>query len=117
MQVPDPRPGASGDPADHATALIHWLASRDGARFVADARSALAVSEQELETALGRLEAEGRVVVQHNFCADPHFADDDLRIVALVSTDGDDPRAAAAHACERRWQRWMAEFLASHRCT
>lgn len=102
---------------DPATSLLGWLEERGRAFFVAEIRSARDMRVEELDEALARLEAEDRVVVQHNFCADPHFADDDLRTVAAMDPRGADPRAAALAACERLWQRWTADFLASHRCT
>ena len=37
-------------------------------------------------SALAELEAEGAVVVRENFCADPHLAEVDLRVIALIDT-------------------------------
>lgn len=109
--------GPSEGTVDRAASLLRWLEERGGAFFVAEVRSMLDMSAEDLDYALARLEAEERVVVQHNFCADPHFANEDLRAVAVVDTNGADSRSRAAAACERLWQRWTADFLASHRCT
>ncbi len=103
--------------SDGPEAIAGRLGEREGAWFVADLRATLDMNDEEFELALARLLAEGRIVVQHNFCADPHFIDDDLRVLALVDRDKSDPRASAAASCEHLWQRWMANFLASHRCT
>lgn len=108
---------ASHSDGDGPSAILGQLRERDGASFVADTRAALGMSGEDFEEALARLVASGRVVVQHNFCADPHFVDDDLRAVALVDSEKDDSRSGAAAACDRLWQRWMANFLSSHRCT
>lgn len=114
----DPDETSSNDgPPTGTSALIERVREKGGACFVSDVRSSLDMTDEEFEGALASLVTAGRVVVQHNFCADPHFMDDDLRAVALVDAGCADPRGTAAAACERLWQRWMASFLASHRCT
>lgn len=98
-------------------AIVESIARRGGACFVSELSSPLPKSRGAFERALGRLVTDSRVVMRHNFCADPHFVNEDLRAVALVDPTADDPRSAADAACERLWQRWMSNFLASHRCT
>lgn len=98
-------------------AIVEDMARRGGACFVSELSSSLSTGKEAVERALGRLVTDGRVVMRHNFCADPHFVNEDLRAVALVDLTADDPQSAGDAACDRLWQRWMSDFLASHRCT
>lgn len=77
----------------------------------------LKIGAEELERALADLEAEGAVMVREHFCADPHLAGVDLRVVALVEGPaGEDPRLAAIRAIDQTWNQWLNEYLANHRC-
>lgn len=108
---------------DLAASVVEVLAGRAaGACFVAELRTALAgeyAREEALEDALNALVVDGAVFLQHNYCPDPHFSGDDLRVVALIDRaqahrGGEEAAVAAA---QRLWQRWLRTFLASHRCT
>ena len=57
-------------------------------------------------------------MIRDHFCADPHLAGIDLRIVALVeSTEGDDGHRNAIREIDEAWDKWLGEYLANHRCT
>jgi hypothetical protein len=56
-------------------------------------------------------------MVRDHFCADPHLAGVDLRIAALVDGQAADPETSAIRAIDAAWDRWLAEYLANHRCT
>jgi hypothetical protein len=101
-----------------ARVLAALRARRGAGRFVREVHAELGLAEgAEVEPALAALEAEGAVVVRDHPCADPHLAGVDLRIVALVEPGVDgDARIRALEGIERTWQRWLAEYLASHRC-
>ena len=75
------------------------------------------IGKAEMDQALGGLEAEGVVVLRDHFCADPHLAEVDLRVIALVDHAlGDQSRAAALHEIDLTWNMWLGEYLANHRC-
>ncbi|MGZ9142179.1 MAG: hypothetical protein ACXW4O_07595 [Candidatus Binatia bacterium] len=75
------------------------------------------VGKEEMDRALAELEAEGTVVVRDHFCADPHLAEVDLRVISLVETErGDDGHVAALHEIDLAWNKWLGEYLANHRC-
>lgn len=106
---------------DLPKAITDWLRrGKSKARFVTELRAALrrsAIAEQELERALAQLEAEGAVMVREHFCADPHLAGVDLRVVALVEgAEGEDPQLSAIRAIDETWNQWLNEYLANHRC-
>ena len=108
-------------PVDVRTAVLDALRARSGtARFVREVHAALGLPESEgadVERALGDLEADGAVIVLDYPCADPHLAGTDLRIVALVEPGGKtDARLRAMEGIERTWQRWLGDYLATHRC-
>ncbi len=67
---------------------------------------------------LGSLASQGSVLVTQPPLPDPHLASLDLRIVALVPSDGSSDAAteAALRATQTVWDRWLREFLAGHRC-
>ena len=108
-------PSGTTDPAE--AAVVETIRQHGGACFVWDVYASGLTEGDELELALAHLADDGRIVLQHNFCADPHFAADDLRAIAVTTGTSDDERSSALAACDRLWQRWMANFLASHRCT
>lgn len=91
---------------------------RPHARFVPEVGRQLAVNASDLDAALAELEANGRVLMREQYCADPHLEGMDLRIVALI--DGEtqlDAVGAASAGIDEIWQRWLGEYLANHRCT
>jgi len=104
--------------ADVRTPLLETLRARSGrARFVHEVRAALSGANADIENTLAALEAEGTVVVRDHPCADPHLVGVDLRIVTLVEPGvARDARLRAMEAIEQTWERWLGEYLASHRC-
>ena len=102
-------------------AVIDALRNRaKKARFTTELAAALAranIGKEQMEWALAELEAEGAVMIRDNFCADPHLAGVDLRVVALVeSIDGADPQLSAIREIDDAWNKWFGEYLANHRC-
>lgn len=90
------------------------------ARFMTEVAAALRrfnVGKDEMEQALNELQNEGMVIIRDNFCADPHLANVDLRVAALVDeTAGADAHAVALHEIDLAWNKWLGEYLANHRC-
>ena len=102
-------------------AVIEVLRSRaKKARFTTELAVALQrsrVGKEEMEQALADLQAEGVVMIRDNFCADPHLAGVDLRVVALVeSVDSADAQLSAIREIDEAWNKWLGEYLANHRC-
>ncbi|MET0500274.1 MAG: hypothetical protein ABW172_01985 [Candidatus Binatia bacterium] len=91
------------------------------ARFTTELAAGLQrarVGKEEMEQALADLQAEGIVMIRDNFCADPHLDGVDLRIVALVENgEGADAHMSAIHEIDSAWDKWLAEYLANHRCS
>jgi hypothetical protein len=91
------------------------------ARFITELRATLQrskINADELERSLNELEGEGLVMVRDHYCADPHLAGVDLRIVALVGGDEEgDAQMSAIHEIDNAWNKWLGEYLANHRCT
>jgi hypothetical protein len=76
------------------------------------------IGKEQMEWALAELEAEGVVMIRDHFCADPHLDGVDLRIVALVENgEGADAHMSAIHEIDSAWDKWLADYLANHRCT
>jgi len=90
------------------------------ARFTTELAVALQrvrVGKEEMEQALADLQAEGVVMIRDHFCADPHLDGVDLRIVALVENgEGADAHMSAIHEIDSAWDKWLADYLANHRC-
>ncbi len=90
------------------------------ARFMTEVAASLRrfnVGKENMERALGELQAEGVVIVRDNFCADPHLANVDLRVAALVDHGfGAEAHAVALHEIDLAWNKWLGEYLANHRC-
>jgi hypothetical protein len=112
---------SSSHPKDARDRVIVWLRSRDRkARFMTELYAALKkskVSAAETDRALAQLESEGAVMVREHFCADPHLAGVDLRVVTTVESDpGEDPQLAAIRRIDEAWNKWLSEYLANHRC-
>jgi hypothetical protein len=106
---------------DARRAVIELLRNRaKKARFTTELAVALqraGVGKEEMEQALAELEAEGVVMIRDHFCADPHLDGVDLRIVALVeNVEGADAHMSAIHEIDSAWDKWLAEYLANHRC-
>jgi hypothetical protein len=106
---------------DARQAVIDALRSRaKKARFTTELAAALQrarVGKEEMEQALAELQTEGVVMIRDNFCADPHLAGVDLRVVALVeSVDGVDAQLSAIRVIDEAWDKWLGEYLANHRC-
>ena len=102
-------------------AVIDALRSRSKkARFVTELAAVLAraaIGKEQMEQALAELQAEGAVMIRDNFCADPHLASVDLRVVALVeSVDGADAQLSAIREIDEAWNKWLGEYLSNHRC-
>ena len=102
-------------------AVIDLLRSRaKKARFTTELAATLAradIGKEQMEQALAELEAAGVVMIRDNFCADPHLAGVDLRVVALVeSHGGDDAQLSAIREIDNAWNKWLGEYLANHRC-
>jgi hypothetical protein len=106
--------------ADAKKAVIDLLRTRSGqARFMTELYAALRRSRfgaAEIELALGELESEGAVMIRDHFCADPHLARVDLRVIALVESDGIEPQMSAIREIDNAWDKWLADYLANHRC-
>jgi selenocysteine lyase/cysteine desulfurase len=90
------------------------------ARFVTELYASLGrlqVGAADADRVLAELEAAGIVMVREHFCADPHLADVDLRVVALVErNEGEDPQMDAIRRIDETWNKWLNEYLANHRC-
>lgn len=90
------------------------------ARFMTEVAASLRrfkVDKDEMEQALSELQSDGVVIVRDNFCADPHLANVDLRVAALVDREtGADGQVAALREIDLAWNMWLGEYLANHRC-
>jgi hypothetical protein len=64
----------------------------------------------EFAAALQRLVDRGEIIIVSKPAPDIHLADADLRIAAPVTAD-------AGTAIETTWQRWLSDFLSTHRCS
>jgi hypothetical protein len=105
-------------PSGAKKAVIELL--RRKARFMTELSAALQrakIGKEQMEQALVELQGEGAVMIRDHFCADPHLAGVDLRVVALVkSFDGTDPQLSAIREIDSAWDKWLGEYLANHRC-
>ena len=91
---------------DARRAVIDALRNRaKKARFTTELAATLGrmnIEKDQMEEALTGLESEGVVMIRDNFCADPHLAGVDLRVVAFVeSIDGADPQLSAIRVDRR----------------
>src|SRR5437870_13904498 len=105
---------AAGTLQDSKKTMIELLRSRSKkTRFVTEVSALLQranMGVEEVERALAELEAEGAVMIRDHYCADPHLASVDLRIVAVVdSRAGADPQLDATRAIDRAWDKWLAD--------
>ena len=102
-------------------AITGLLRSRSKkARFITEVSASLQrgnLNKEEVERLLAELEAEGVIMIRDHFCADPHLAGVDLRVVALVeSAEGEDAQLGAIREIDTAWNKWLGEYLANHRC-
>ena len=90
------------------------------ARFITELAAKLARSHigvEQMEQALSELQAEAVVMIRDHFCADPHLEGVDLRIATLAeSAGGADPQMSAIREIDNAWDKWLADYLANHRC-
>jgi hypothetical protein len=112
---------SASQPKDTRKMIVDLLSSRNKkARFMTEVYASLErakIATEETDRILGELETEGAVMIRAHFCADPHLAGVDLRVVALVqSIDGDDPQLSAIRSIDETWNKWLNEYLANHRC-
>ena len=117
----DPGEGTHAAIGDVKKALIDLLRSRSKkARFMTEVYAAmrrLRAGTEETDRALAELESEGTVMMRNHFCADPHLAGVDLRIVAIVDGSADEnPQLSAIHEIDNAWDKWLADYLSNHRC-
>ncbi|HEU4340767.1 MAG TPA: hypothetical protein VFU31_04290 [Candidatus Binatia bacterium] len=111
------KPGLSGARKAVVDVLRHRTKK---ARFITELAAALErarINAGEMERALAELEAEGIVMMRDHFCADPHLAGVDLRIIALVDSGGSDAQLRAIREIDQAWDKWLASYLANHRCS
>jgi len=106
---------------DPRAAVIEILRSRNKqARFMTELRASLArygIGTEEGDRTLAELQSERVVMIRDNFCADPHLAGVDLRVVALVEgVDDGDAQMSAIRRIDEAWNKWLSEYLANHRC-
>ena len=106
---------------DTRETIVDLLRSRNKkARFMTELYASLwrcKINSEEADRALTELEAEGAVMIRDHFCADPHLAGVDLRVVALVeSIAGEHPQLSAIRGIDEVWNKWLNEYLANHRC-
>ena len=102
-------------------AIVEILTGRGKkARFATEVLAGLRhfnIGKAEMDHALGQLETEDAVVLRDHFCADPHLAEVDLRVIALIEpTLGDQAHGAALQEIDLAWNKWLGEYLANHRC-
>ena len=90
------------------------------ARFMTELCASLrraGIASQDIDKAVAQLEAEGVVMMRDHYCADPHLAGVDLRVVAVVEKiEGRDAPLSAIRAIDDAWNKWLNEYLANHRC-
>src|SRR4030095_6638840 len=94
---------------DTRKAVTDFLHRRNNrARFMTELYASLrqsGIAPEGGERARSELESEGVVMIRDHFCADPHLAGVDLRVVALVeSTAGEDPQLSAIRGVGWGWQ-------------
>ena len=90
------------------------------ARFMTELYAALRrhqIEKAEADTVVAELEASGKVMIRDHFCADPHLAGVDLRVIAPgESSAGADAQASAIRIIDEAWHTWLGEYLSNHRC-
>ena len=111
----------SSDLKDARDRVVELLRSRNAkARFMTEVHAAMEKARMDAadtERALAELESEAVVMVRDHFCADPHLAGVDLRVVTVVAGgEGEDPQLGAIRRIDETWKKWLSEYLANHRC-
>jgi len=110
--------GTAQDAREMIIAILRNRAKK--ARFITELAAMLARSHigvEQMEQALSELQAEGVVMIRDHFCADPHLEGVDLRIATLAeSAGGADPQMSAIREIDNAWDKWLADYLANHRC-
>jgi hypothetical protein len=106
---------------DTREAIVELLRGRNRqARFMTELYAALdkmGIRAAAIDRVLGELESQGGAMLRDHFCADPHLAGVDLRVVALVERRaGEDPQWDAIRRIDETWNKWLNEYLANHRC-
>jgi hypothetical protein len=94
-------------------AIVDVFESRaEAALFVTEVQYGIAPQREpaEFAAALARLVERGEFIIVTKPAPDVHLADADLRIVARVAPE-------AEVAIESTWQRWLRDFLSTHRCS
>ncbi|MGH7873900.1 MAG: hypothetical protein ACREQO_16990 [Candidatus Binatia bacterium] len=90
------------------------------ARFMTELYAALRrdqIDKEAADRALVELESAGEIMVRDHFCADPHLAGVDLRVITIVEKfSGGDPQMSAIQAIDKAWNKWLGEYLSNHRC-
>jgi len=112
---------SSSDQKSARDVILGLLRSRDRkARFMTELYASMdksGTSAAEVDRALAELESGGAVMVRDHFCADPHLAGVDLRVVTIVdSRESDNPQLAAIQRIDTAWNKWLNDYLANHRC-
>ena len=111
---------SSSDQKSARDVILGLLCSRDRkARFMTELYASMDKSgtrAAEVDRALAELERDGAVMVRDHFCADPHLAGVDLRVVTIVDSREDNPQLAAIRRIDSAWNKWLNEYLANHRC-
>lgn len=114
------RTKASSNQKNTRDAVIDFLRGRNRkARFMTELYAGLkmAMNAAEIDHALSELESEGAVMMRDHFCADPHLAGVDLRVITVVENrEGEDPQLGAIRRIDEAWNKWLNEYLANHRC-
>jgi hypothetical protein len=88
------------------------------ALFVTEIIDAVGLPGVDVERACADLIEQRSLLVVENAFPDPHLAGVNLRIAALLSSscaDAED-RAHALRSATACWEKWLLEFLGSHRC-
>lgn len=113
--------GSSPDQKEARKAIIDLLRGRNRkARFMTEAYAALGkrdMSAAAIDRSVAELESQGALMLRDHFCADPHLAGVDLRVVAVIEKRADeDPQLNAIGRIDETWNKWLNEYLANHRC-
>ena len=114
------RTKASSNQKNTRDAVTDFLRGRNRkARFMTELYAGLkmAMNAAEIDHVLTELESGGAVMMRDHFCADPHLAGVDLRVITVVENrEGEDPQLGAIRRIDEAWNKWLNEYLANHRC-
>jgi hypothetical protein len=106
---------------DMREAVVALLRGRNRrARFMTELYASLGkmqIIAAEIDRVLAELESEGAVMLRDHFCADPHLAGVDLRVIAWVENGaGENPQLDGIRRIDETWNKWLNDYLANHRC-